>query len=134
MLPRITLAIMASIISVSAFAKNPAKLKLTDDEGKKHSITLDANGTPRLDGRKNSYPTIKDFREDSDWASYCYSGTKPAVKKLMEGLVEAANGDGDSWASLDSIDTDKNGQVTVTVTIEDESGENEEEYRFDRCE
>jgi len=51
----------------------------------------------------------------------------------LKELVNAANGDGDSWAELDSISSNSKKVITVVAIIIDESGENEESYTFSPC-
>ncbi len=96
-------------------------------------VRLDAKGVPRIEGDPKSYPTIKDFREDSDYSDPCYEGSASEAKALLEALIEAANGDGDSWAELVRIDMFKSKTIKVTVKITDEGGENEEEFEFPVC-
>jgi len=95
-------------------------------------VALDSNGAPRTGGKKDSYPTIKDFR-DGEYSSACYRGSAENAKKLIKGLVEAANGDGDSWASLKKMSVNKRGRISVEVIITDEGGEDSEVFAFSKC-
>ena len=63
---------------------------------------------------------------------FCYVGDLSDVKELLTALVEAADGDGDSYAEVKSIRFAKT-IVTVTAEITDESGRNHEVYQFKRC-
>lgn len=123
---------LISLVSVSAFA-NSAKIHATDAERKKVVFALDAKNTPRIDGDSESYPTIKDFRKDSDYSNTCYEGTLKDTRQLLSELVNAANGDGDSWSDLKSIKKNVKNVFEVIAIITDESGQNEEVYFFSPC-
>jgi|GEM_PF-3307966 len=122
-----------SLVSASAFSATAAKIVAKDEDNKIVFIALDSKGTPRLDGEAKSYPSIKDFREDSAYFEACYDGSLKETKKLLKALVYAADGDGDSWAELESMKSNTAGEVEVIAKITDESGENEEAYTFKPC-
>jgi hypothetical protein len=118
--------------STGAFAADPASILAKVADGTEVTFALDTKGVPRVSSDLKRYPTIKDFRDGSDYTDACYKGKKAQVKELLEALVDAADGDGDSYAELKSITTTKK-VLTVTATITDESGENEEVYEFKPC-
>jgi hypothetical protein len=118
-------------ISTSAFAEG--KILAKDSDNKAVVFAQDKKGTPRINGNLKTYPTIKDFSENSDYSEFCFVGTFLEAKELLSALVDAANGDGDSWAELNSIKKASNGTINVDATIIDESGENEESYDFTPC-
>lgn len=126
------LLILTVLLSASAYA-NSAKIVATDVDDKTVEIALDSDNTPRINGDTGTYPTIKDFGDDSDYVNYCYRGTRKDTKGLLRALVNAADGDGDSWAKLKSIKANRKGKFTVVVLITDESGEHEEVYEFSPC-
>lgn len=109
-----------------------AKIFAYDSKHKKTEVALDSKGTPRNNGDRKTYPTIKDFRVGSDYVGFCYLGDPSEVKELLTALVEAADGDGDSYAELKSIRFAKK-TVSVTAEINDESGKKPEVYQFKEC-
>ncbi len=119
-------------VSASAFAAPAARIRGEDADGKKISIVLDAKGSPRVQGSPRSNPTIKDFREDGAVANYCFEGSEREVRKILTALVQAANGDGDSWADLRKITRNARGLV-VSADIIDEGGKREENYLITHC-
>jgi hypothetical protein len=126
--------LFASLILTSTAYADTAKIFARNSENDESvEIALSPRGTPRVNGIEKSFPTIKDFREEAEFADPCYTGPVTEAKDLLDQLVEAANGDGDSWAVLKSIRTSRDGVITVVVEITDESGENEEEFFFPRC-
>lgn len=116
----------------STYAAAAARILGKNEDGKAIAVALDSHGIPREDLNPRDYPSIKDFREDYTYYDFCYEGTEQETKKLLEALVNAADGDGDSWADLKSIEV-RNKVVTVLATITDESGEKEETYTFPPC-
>jgi hypothetical protein len=127
-----TILAIATLISVSAFAQTKAQI-ISKDEQTTYVVSLDEKNTPRINGDLKTYPTIKDYRDDADYLSFCYSGNIIESKTLLEKLVYAAHGDGDSWAHLISVKANKNKTIRVVVSITDESGEKEETYDFRPC-
>jgi hypothetical protein len=118
-------------LAFPAFASS-AKIFAYDSDHKKTEVALDSKGTPRNNGDRKTYPTIKDFREGGDYVGFCYVGDQADVKALLTVLVEAADGDGDSYAELKSIRFAKT-TVSVTAEITDESGKKPEVYQFKQC-
>ncbi len=127
-----TFAISLTFASTHAFAAD-AKIHAKNEDGKSVVIALDSKGTPRENLAANRYPSIKDFRDDHQYSDFCYEGAPRDSKNLLTQLVLAADGDGDSWAELKSIKTDKAGVIEVIALITDESGEKEESYSFSPC-
>lgn len=123
------------LLSVNVYAEG-AKIIATDTDNNniKVNVALDSEQLPRIEGDSKSYPSIKYFRDDSRMVDFCYEGKQEEVKALLTALVDAANGDGDSWSELKSIKLNSQSAFTVVVKIEDESGEYEEEYKFSPCE
>ena len=119
------------LVAIPAFAQ-PAQLSATDADNKLVTIALDSTNTPRVDGNPKTYPTIKDFREGSDYSEVCYKGSDKEAKALLASLVAEADGDGDSYADLISIKKTTAG-IVVTASITDEGGEREESYAFSKC-
>lgn len=111
-----------------------AEISATYNKSKQVSITLDSKNIPRVDFDKKSRPTIKDFGEDSEYADVCYRGEIDEVKLLLTGLVNAADGDGDTFSTLNSIKSNKDLLLTVNTTIESESGSEDISYKFSPCE
>lgn len=124
--------VLFSTVGINAFA-NSAKIHATDADEKKVVFALDSKNTPRIDGDSKSYPTIKDFREGSEYYDVCYEGTLKDTRELLNELVQAANGDGDSWADLKSIKKNVKNVLEVVAIITDESGKSEEVYSFSPC-
>jgi hypothetical protein len=110
-----------------------AKIEAKNEDGVDVEIALNENSVPRINGSDKTYPTIKDFRDGGEFTDFCFKGTPQDVKNLIKGLVEAANGDGDSWAKLDSIREKQKGVLAVKVTIADEGGEYPEVFYFPVC-
>ena len=97
-------------------------------------IVRDETGLPRESENAKSYPTIKDFRKDYEYTEACYVGPTKQVEQLLNALVDSANGDGDSFSEISSIKTNaRTKEITVVAKITDESGENEESYKFAVC-
>lgn len=117
------------------------EIRFTDSQSNQHSVSLDNKKVPRVDQDATTQPTIKDFREGGENSSICYVSTSEVGTKkksdetalLLKALVKAADGDGDSFATLKSIKRDKNGLYTVVVNVSDESGEKDEEFLFPPC-
>ncbi len=120
------------LFSIPSFGAG-AKILATDGEHKTVKFALDSKGTPRIDNNPKTYPTIKDFREDGDYEDACYIGETKEVKALLEALVDAANGDGDSFAELKSIKQSAQAKFTVRALITNEGGKKEEVYVFLPC-
>src|SRR5687768_12935941 len=100
-------AILSALVLISASSgalASEAALVSTGAGGAPVVIALDAKGTPRENGHPGSWPTIKDFRNSADYPDACYRGSAAEARTVVEALVNAANGDGDSWAELQSID------------------------------
>lgn len=129
-------ALLVALITlfVGHAAHAAAEILAKDGDSNTVQIALDAKGTPRINGKAKTYPTIKDFRRDADYAWFCYKGSVSETRKLLKALVSAADGDGDSYASLVSIsNTTPAGTLKVVATITDESGEKNESYYFRVC-
>lgn len=122
---------MALLLGATA-AHAAAKISAKDSEGLKYEISLDSKGTPRTNGNARTYPTIKDFREDGDVVFSCIKGTDAEIRKLLTALVDAANGDGDSWAELKGIYKNPKSWA-VLASITDEGGERTERFSFPNC-
>ena len=125
--------VLLTLVSSMALAATDAKIVTQDDNGKTAVIALDSKGTPRVDAQPNSYPTIKDFRDDTEYSTFCYLGSLKNTKALLSALVESANGDGDSWAELVSMKQNRKGAISVVAKLTDEGGEREESFLFKRC-
>lgn len=130
-MPMKLIALTVVTLALPALASS-AKILAYDSAHKKTEIALDSKHIPRNNGDKKSYPTIKDFREGLEYVGFCYVGDQSDVKELLTALVEAADGDGDSYAELKSIEFAKT-IFTVTAEITDESGGNHEVYQFKHC-
>ncbi len=117
----------------AALASTSATIKAKNlNSDQSVTISLDESGKlVASDG--SSEPSIKQFREESTFANQCVSGPASQVNELLTSLVDAANGDGDSWAELVSLEKNSSGQFKVTVMITDEGGENEESFTFPTC-
>jgi hypothetical protein len=118
------------LVAPAAFA-NPAIIRAETSDGKQIEIMLDAKGIPSAFESEVPSPSIKDFREE--FSDVCYQGSYGATSDLLQGLISAADGDGDSWAEGKSIQKTSDGVITVVVAITDESGENVESFSFPRC-
>ncbi|MCX6126283.1 MAG: hypothetical protein NTV34_16240 [Proteobacteria bacterium] len=110
-----------------------AKIVGSDEDGEEFVVSLDSKKIPRVNNNKKSYPSIKNFFEGTEYTDVCYEGDVPAAKELLSALVEAANGDGDSWAELESITTNSRKSFVVTAKLIDESGEHTESATFKLC-
>lgn len=130
------LVVQLSMISMMATLSmaNAAEISATYAKRKQVKIALDSKSIPRVDKNSKSNPTIKDFAKGTEYTDVCYSGEQLEMEKLLKALVKAANGDGDSYARLKSIKTDKESLITVKATIEDESGNSDVSYKFSPCE
>jgi hypothetical protein len=126
--------VLSSFLFASTALADVAKIFATNSDGETVEISLNSRGIPRVNGTEKTYPTIKDFREDAEFFDPCYTGPVAEAKDLLDQLVEAADGDGDSWVLLKSIRAAKNGVITLIAQITDESGEYEESFVFPRCE
>jgi len=134
MMKHFIFAVLFFMVGVQNIQANEKSEIIAKQSKKTFTIALDSKGTPRNNGNAKTYPTIKDFREEGEYESFCYKGTYSETRKLLSSLVEAANGDGDSWAELVSISKpDNKGVIEVTAKITDESGEYEQSYSFVPC-
>lgn len=82
----------------------------------------------------DAYPTIKEFRDGTEYAPFCYTGSTKEAVTLLTVLVDAADGDGDSWAELKSIKYDNQKQIEIVALITNEGREIDESYTFPICE
>ncbi len=120
--------VLLSLMSIQAQA---AVIVGENYEGLPVSVWLNAEGKVASD---TGITTIKDFGiSDSIIINPCYKGTETEVRNLLEQLVSAADGDGDSWSELHGIRCARNKTLTVSFTITDEGGEHKEEVRVPRC-
>lgn len=119
-------------------AKTPARAEIRSGYGEYAdaiAVYLNSKGQLVVIGTSQKInPTIKDYREDTDFYDVCYVGPANGVRDLLTALVDAANGDGDSWAELVSIKKNKAKDYTVVANITDEGGEREETFVFPICE
>jgi hypothetical protein len=79
--------------------------------------------------------SIKDIR-DGRLTDQCYTGPVTKAEDVVEALVEAANGDGDSYAEIISLaPVGKKGREIIKsrVQIEDESGVKKFSINFPNC-
>lgn len=128
----LVILIFSVLLSTSVFAANNARI-IAKSEDKVSNILLNSKNKPTVLGENDSSPTIKDFRENTDYLSFCYSGQIKDVEKILKSLVSAADGDGDSWAELISIRSNTKKEIRVIAKITDEGGENIEYYTFRPC-
>jgi hypothetical protein len=117
----------------AAAANGDAKIVGIDEDGEPFTVAFDSKKVPRLNADKKSYPSIKQFFEGAEYTDVCYEGDVSDVKELLTALVQAANGDGDSWAELESISMTSRKSFVVSAKITDEGGEREESGTFKRC-
>jgi hypothetical protein len=123
------LFLLLAILTVKSFADD-ARIVAYNEPDEKMAVALDSKGIPRIDESAKTFPTIKTFRDDYD--TVCYEGKVSDVKRLLKALVEAADGDGDSYARLKSIKV-SNETIIVKVYITDESGKKLETMSFAPC-
>jgi len=130
---KLYLSLVVALFSVNTYADS-AKIVAVTSDGKKAIIAQDSKGTPRINNNTKTYPTIKDFRDGYEFSKYCYTGGAKSIRELLTALVDAANGDGDSWSELISIKLNSRNKVfTVLATITDEGGSHKENYKFKAC-
>jgi hypothetical protein len=133
---KLAISLFSLLLAAPVFAagvKNTAQIQAVSAEAGPVIYSLDEKGTPRTTEEPKWYPTIKDFRDDGDYSDVCYVGSASHVRELLKELVYAADGDGDSYANLESIKKLTGGVYEVVVTIDDESGTNEETFRIPPC-
>ena len=131
---KFTILSFVTAFAVSGLASTKASIHSVGEHQEPVVVALDLQGVPRINSWPKTYPTIKDYRDGGELEGGCYKGSVTQVKSLLTALVEAANGDGDSWADLKAIKTLKNEVLKVTVYIEDESGGHTEDFKFSPCE
>lgn len=122
------------VLSTNAYSITGSTIIATDENNRTVVISMDATDTPRIDNDISTYPTIKNFRDNSEFAPFCYTGTIKDANKLLIALIAAADSDGDSWAELKSIRYDEQKQIEITALITSQDGEMEESYVFSACE
>lgn len=127
------ITMLTLVVCLNTYSATKAAIHAVNDSNKNVTIALDSKGKPRVDADPRTYPTIKDFREGYDYSAFCYKGTLTDTRELLTALVDSADGDGDSWAELKSISTNRKKQIKVVVSIIDESGKNNESYIFSAC-
>lgn len=125
--------LVAAALLISAVnAQASAQINIKDFDGKKSIIALDSEATPRSSLSENTVPSIKFFREGGEHDSYCIEGSDRGIRRLLGALVNAADGDGDSYATLKAIYKNLRSWA-VLVEISDESGIKVERFAFPNC-
>lgn len=127
--------VLVSILmgSLNVHAGSGAARIIAQKDGQAVQISLKANGEPEESGARYA-PTIKDFEESSDFESFCVEGDEPHVRRLLEALVLAADGDGDSFAEFEAIERRGDGYQVRAIIVRG-SGDYEEnlEILFPHC-
>lgn len=113
---------LLTLANTSAFSATKAKILAVGADKNIVAIALNSERKPKINGKAKSFPTIKDFTEESSpYLAFCYMGDADEAAKLLMELTFAPDANGAPWAELDSIDVSSTtGEIIVNAVIANE--------------